>query len=299
VFVQLAVSGHFEEVDRAAQAIRKLGRLRRGTGEGYYSALTQQLAQTWISLENSNQLESSKVPLKNLDEGLLAGLELAVLAAAVRDHANMGAGRDHAPGQLEWDVIHARRDSAKLALAEVLSGEHPPAFAFRTALALGSDMGESPEELQPLIKRYIELHPNASGGHSVLCVHMTPHQSGAAGEGGAYIAAVGALLPQTSSDLLYLRATHTLVDRFGHDIASPQKSGLSLSRLLQSVDRLLESEDLSKSEVLFLMELASRYSQPDVQARLGKYFLTKFQVIDSATTVEPFLLRARAEMEKD
>lgn len=314
----LAGDGRYEQLELAANALRKQARLRNSHGEGFYSVLAATVGEKWAQLEideaqrlasvksgngNGNFEDRSSI-LKSLDEWSATGGEFANLASGYR-HLEIGrrargGGYANSVTRSKWDEYEQRNQKILQAVEPLLNGNVKSLGALRLAIASRLNSGQSPEELQPLMKELLESFPYATFSHIDICIHMLPRWGGNAGDGGAYLSSISELLPRPHGDLLYTRVAIGVAQLYQPTILSAEESGISMPRVLRSIDEILELNQLNVNEVEFLIKLAKLANRMDLVEKLARYHvrnfaLTRFEPDDYVKTL---LGNARLEMAK-
>ena len=281
---QLALDGRFEQLELTANDLRKQPRLRNNYGEGYYMSLAETIGSKWAELEidksANNDLERTKSDLQTLEKWKSKGSELAILSSGFRHYAigqkARGTGYVDTVSQSGWDELGKRNESIEKEIRPLLKMKEPSLALLRLAILNGMQLGKAPKDLQPFIKQLIEGYPYSAANHMNLCLHMLPRWGGSPGEGGAYLGSVADLLPQPHADLLYTRVAINFGSIFGTKILMPDESGISVSRVLRSVEPLMERQELRAHDVEFLIKLANEANRADLVEKLANYHVRNF-----------------------
>lgn len=218
----LTMDGRFEQVELAANELRKQPRLRRTYGETAYANLARSIGMAWADMEldeSQGDTEKRKSTLESLELWKSKGSELAVLSSCFRHSLIGGRSRGGGPAssisQSGWDEYEKRNRNCAEEIKPLLKAKLRSIAVLQLAISSGLNMGESAEDLQPFIKQVVELYPYSTVAHSDICLHMLPRWGGMPGEGGAYLASLADLLPQPNADLLYSRVAIRLDGTLG------------------------------------------------------------------------------------
>lgn len=305
-FVNLALDAQFEQLELAANYMREFPRIRRSFGQLFFRDIASSIGERWALLEmgklESEDEAASKSTLSKLDHWKAQGSDLAILASGFRHKAiaskARGTGYANTVSQAGFKT---HDDRYQLALAEVqpiLNRETPPDGALWLAIRSRLSLGESAENLQPLLKKQIECHPYSYDVHAQLCLHMLPRWGGRSGEAGSYLGSLTDLLPYPFSELTYTRVLLVFYKSLGPSILLPHEAGMSISRVMRSIEPLLESNSLDPREIEMLIALICTSNRLDLAQMLANYHVRHFTFTQLAITgkAAEILATARREM---
>jgi hypothetical protein len=299
----LALTGRFQQLELAANDLKSSTRLRGSFGASLYMNLTSQIGKRWADLDNATQslTQDRRESLNKLEKWRSSRSELSVLASAFRQYnisqRAYGFGWSNAGSQDSWTV-----DKLLDEIQPLLKEDRPSLPVLRLAcLATLQKQENFREELQPLIKRQVELYPFSTVNLVSLCTQLLPNASGSPGECGAYLEVICDLLPSPLRDEVYTFVAASVL-RTIHigDRVTPTQTGISVNRILRSVEPLLEG-DPSQFDVEFVLKFALKNNRTDIAGRAAVYHVENFALVGLSDdeTAKKLLLKTRDDLFKE
>ncbi len=297
---QLAVDGRFEQLELAAQELRKMQRTRIEYGESLYANIANNVGYRWAEIEMilaktgksegadpTGQPAASEADLVTMRESILAlenwkasGSEMALVASAFRHYeigyAARGKGYASTVTQASWDEFEKRIELAMVDVRPLLRAESPSCAALRVGIIAGGQSGSSIPDQQTLHKKFLENYPFDARIAQNLSMHMLPRWGGSPGEAGAYVGSVADLLPQPQADIIYARTVLAFYQTFDRAVLDSSDGGFSSSRVMRSVVTLMEHNELNGANAEDFIGFAIKVQRFDLAAKIAEYHARRF-----------------------
>lgn len=281
---RLVFDGEFGQAELLAREVSKMPRTRTAFGFVLYSYIADIIGGYWAGNENSdssqlsdNEKEEKHKRLEILERWRETESELSILSSAYRHYTlamqARGAGYASSVSSKSWNEFEKRLENARRELDPLLAQPNPTFGALGLSIKVRLSQGTSPEEQIPLIKQYLENYIVDNSIHTEICLHLLPRWGGNPGQAGSYLATAADLLPQPYSDILYAKVALRFFRWYDEAAFSAQEGGLSVSRVMRAIDKLIQERALWMHEAETLIDICNRHQRIDLITKLVVYCL--------------------------